>query len=65
MKLTENVIELGKACEELRRVLEYIPDGRLREHAAEILEGAIDKYSRALIAIEEDAIKDDMKKGLF
>ena len=65
MKLTENVIELGKACEELRRVLEYIPDGGLREHAAEILEGAIDKYSRALIAIEEDAIKDDMKKGLF
>ena len=65
MKLTEHVIELGNACEELRKVLEYVPEGELREHAAEILEGAIDKYSRALIAIEEDAIKDDMKKGLF
>ena len=65
MKLTENVIELGKACEEFRRVLEYIPDGELREHAAEILEGAIDKYSRALIVFAEDAIRDDMKKGLF
>ncbi len=65
MKLTEHVIELGKACEELRKVLEYVPEGELREHAAEILEESITNYSGALVEFAEDAIRDDMKKGLF
>ncbi|WP_443794450.1 hypothetical protein [Dialister hominis] len=65
MYLAEHVIELGKACEELRKVLEYVPVGELREHAAEILGKGLDDYSRALIEFAEDAIRDDMKKGLF
>lgn len=65
MKMTEHVIELGKACEKIRKVLEYVPEGALRVDAEEILEEGICEYSRAIVELESDAIQDDMKKGLI
>lgn len=65
MKMTEHVIELGKACEKLRKVLEYVPEGALRERAEEILEEGVCEYGRAIVELESDAIQDDMKKGLI
>ena len=65
MKMTEHVIELGKACEKLRKVLDFVPEGISRERAGEILEEGVYEYSRAIVEIESDAIQDDMKKGLI
>ena len=65
MKMVEHAIELGKACEKLRKVLDFVPEGTLREHAEEILEEGVYEYSRAIVELESDAIQDDMKKGLI
>jgi len=65
MNVTTHMIELGKASEKLRRILNFVPDGALRDEAEELLENGIYDYSRAIVEIAEDAIKEDMKNGLF
>lgn len=65
MKTTKHMIELGKASEKLRKVLDFVPEGALREQAEAFLEEGIYDYSRAIVELAEDAIKEDMENGLF
>lgn len=65
MKMTEHAIELGKACEKLRKVLDFVPEGALREHAEEILEEGVYEYSEALVDFVDYAFREDKKRGLI
>ncbi len=65
MKCTEHAIEMGKACEKLKKVLDFVPEGAMREHADEILEEGIYEYSMALIDFVDYTLREDKKEGLI